>query len=200
MLNLYLAPRSGKAPSPEDAQVEAAIEFLATEGFVTRGEQPDRFAPGPQVPRLFNDDNVDLLPAELTFDELRVERSARPVFLPLDAPIEAYADAGCSVCGDDIDLDGLEDALARVGIFPLERVTYECPSCQTQLSLREIEFARPTAVARFWLFIEGAATGRLRSSVVDRLGRLLGGPLIIVPEVPEDNADDWVPARRARRR
>lgn len=200
MLNLYLAPRSGKAPRPDDAMVDAAVAFLIAEGFIRPGDQPDRFPPGRAAAALFNDDNMDLLPAELTFDELRVETAARPVFLPQNAPVDTFVDAGCSVCGDDIDLDGLQDALDRVGIFPIDRVTYQCPSCQTDLSLRQIEFARPTAVARFWFFIEGAATSRLRSSVVDRLGRILGAPLIVVAEVPEDSAEDWIPARRARRK
>lgn len=200
MLNLYLAPRSAKAPRPDDAMVDAAVEFLVKEGFVVPTRQQDHFAPGPSVSALFNDDNLDLLPAELTFEELRIEAAPRAQFLPQNVPIEAFVDAGCSVCGDDIDLDELEDALSRVGIFPIERVTYQCPSCRTDLTVRDIDFARPTAVARFWFFIQAAATGRLRTGVIDRLGKALGLPLMVVAEVPDDDADDWIPARRARPR
>lgn len=203
MLNLYIAPRSRKARIPEPAAVEAALAFLRDLGLIS-GETPDfgpiEFPPGREVARLFNNDaHGDLLPAELTFDCLNVEQSERAMFLPPNQPADAFHDAVCRTCGDELDLERLGEALDALAFLPTERFEYTCPSCRSVLKLADVDFGQPTAVARFWLFIEGAGTSRLNPAVVERVGRLLGMPVVVVPEVPEERVDDWVPARRLRR-
>lgn len=201
VLNLYFAPRSAKAPIPDDAAINAVGAFLMKEGFCTSTDDTHVFSPGPQAAWLFTQDaHDDLLPAELTFDELRIEHRRRAVFLPERQPADAFPDAQCKTCGDGIDLDALSLAFDKLGYFPVDRFEYTCPSCRMQLALRDIDFGQTTAIARFWLFVEGAGTRRIKSNVLDALAQLLKLPLVIVSEVPEEKVEDWVPAQRLRRR
>lgn len=200
MLNLYLAPRSGKAPSPSEAAVDAVVAFLAQQRIIGNPLSPTSYAPGQAVAALFHDDATELLlPAELTFESLSINRSRKPRFLPRQMPVEGYVDAVCTVCDEPVDVDALADALEELVYRPIDRFSYTCPSCRTPLELREVDFGQPTAVARFWLTIEGAAFGRLTAAVVDQIERRLGMPLVVVPEVPPEDVDEWVPARRPRR-
>ena len=201
MLNLYFAPRCVKAPVPDDATINVAVAFLIKEGFCTSTDDPNVLSPGPQAAWLFTQDaHDDLLPAELTFDELRIEHRRRAVFLPERQPAAAFSDAQCKTCGDEIDLDALSLSFDKLGYFPVDRFEYTCPSCRMQLTLRDIDFGQTTAIARFWLFVEGAGTRRIKSSVLDALAQLLKLPLVIVSEVPEEKVEDWVPARQLDRR
>ena len=199
MLNLYLAPRSGKAPMPADDAIDDVLAFLADERLIGNPLDRDSFAPGVAVAAWFHSDADDLLlPAELTFESLSVHRSRRARFLPVEVPADEFEAAACTVCGEPADINALLDALEVLVYRPIERFDYICPSCRTPLTLREIDFGQPTAVARFWLKIEGAAFGRLTGAVVEQIARRLGQPLVIVPEVPEEDVEDWVPARRMR--
>ncbi|MBU0550659.1 hypothetical protein KKF91_08360 [Myxococcota bacterium] len=197
MLNLYLAPKHRNRP-PDEA-IEAIIDFLVEHDFV--GDEVDgSFTPGIEACELFHTDmHEHLLPAELTFDALSVQTSDKPKFLPLAQPAAEFIGSTCKLCGDLLDEAPLEEALARLAYVPTSRFAYACPSCQSELSLKDIEFNQNTSVARFWIFIEGAATSRLRQSVLDHLGRLLGVELIVVPEVPDEREEDWVPAMSRKR-
>ncbi len=202
MLNLYLAPRSAKAAVPEEAAVEAALAYLERQriiGPVTAdGERP----PGPQVAALFHADAQEtLLPAELTFDAVRVESSGRPRFLPPQQEALDFV-ATCTVCGDRLDPDALADALAALSYFPVDRFACLCPSCRTELTLKEVDFGQSTAVARWWLVVEGAATSRLNMALVEQLERVLGLPLTVVHDVFDEERESFAPppSRQARRR
>ncbi len=200
MLNLYVAPRSAKAPIPSVEAVDAMVDFLRTEGLAGQTTADGDLPPGPNVRALFHSDAQDsLLPAELTVDAFRLGGAPTPRFLP-ELQTAGGFDASCTVCGDGIDEEPLDQALARLGYFSVARFALLCPSCRTELTLRQVDFGQPTAIARWWLYIEGAATSRLNQAVLDRLERRLGLPLVVVPEVPEEQVEDWVPARRQLRR
>lgn len=190
MLNLYLAARAS-IEIPADVETNLAA-FLEAKGLVGPQLPSGEFPPGPEVRWLFSQEAHDaLLPAELTFDALSIERSPRPRFLP--EAVEAFEDAECTVCGDPLDPDGLADELARLSLFSVERFALTCPSCRTELSLKEIDFGQPTEVSCFWLFIEGAGTTRLAPKVLERLSKLVGTPLVQVPEVIDSEGEAWVP-------
>jgi len=201
MLNLYLAPRSGKAPMPAEDAIDDVLAFLADQRLIGNPLGPEAYAPGVAVAALFHTDADELLlPAEFTFESLSVHRSHKARFLPVEVPADGFESAVCTMCEEPVDVEGLLDALDVLVYRPVDRFEYMCPSCRTGLTLWQIDFAQPTAVARFWLKVEGAAFGRLTSAVVEQLARRLGHPLVVVPEVPEDDVEDWVPARRKRRR
>lgn len=198
VLNLYLAPRSGRALV--DLALMNAEEFLYGHGIIDGVGMDGDFIPGPRVSRLYNKDaHEDLLPAELTFDGLRIVSRPRPFFLPLDQPVDAYDTPLCNLCEDMIDLDALERSLKEIGYRSVERFAYQCPSCRSELRIDQIDFGQEVAVAAQWIFIEGAGTSRLNPKLIDSLGRAMGTALVIVPEVPEDDLTDWAPAHRRRR-
>ena len=156
--------------------------------------------PGTNVASLFHADAHDaLLPAELTVEAFLVCEEPTPRFLPERQLARAFG-ASCTVCDDQLDERALDDALARLGYFSVDRFSVLCPSCRTHLTIKEVDFGQNTAVARWWIYIEAAATSRLNSAVLERLERLLGLPLVVVPEVPEEQVEEWVPARRNLRR
>lgn len=201
MLNLYLAPRSGRAAVPEPMGVERALGLLTEEGIVGPRLAGGDYPPGPEAAWLFHVElRETLLPAELTFEALRVEQHAQPRFLPERQMAGNFRRVECMECGAAVDEDLLDDALQQLGFFPVRRFAYECPDCRTTLALKDLDFGQPTAIARFWFYVEGAASGRLNGSLLDRLERRLGVPLVVVPEVPEESLEDWVPARRRRPR
>jgi hypothetical protein len=202
VLNLYLVPKSGAALEP--AKMAAALAWLADEDIVGAEPTTDgELAPGPAVRRLFHDDALEwLLPAELTFDGLKAVHSGAQRFLP--ETVDAFEDARCTLCGDTLDVDVLATDLERLLVFPVDRFAHLCPSCRTELTLKEIDFGQPTMVAHDWILVEGAATTRLSQRVLDQLGKLLGSPLVIVPEVFEDADFDgdagFAPAKDQSRR
>ncbi len=198
MLNLYLTPRSaGLCPSEE--AINSVLQFLNQHDLI--GEEVDgAFSPGMEVAEWFNlDARDDLLPAELTFESFSVQTRSKPCFLPEAQPGESFV-ACCKICGDALDGGPLDEALARLGFFPVNRFQYDCPSCRTCLGLKEIDFGQNVAEARFWFFLEGAATSRLKGGLLDILGRKLGSNLLVIPEVPLEFLEDWAPAVRRRRR
>lgn len=199
MLNLYLAPKSGRV-LPELA-LQNAEDVLRGYGVIGPAASDGEFVPGNGVARLYNRDaHDDLLPAELTFDGLRIVHRPRPFFLPMQQPVEGFPDPVCSVCGDGVDLDTLDESLAQIAFRPVDRFEYICPSCRSTLRVDQIDFGQNIAVASQWIFIEGAGTSRLNTKIVDALGRAMGTTLVIVPEVPEDDLEDWAPAHQRRRR
>ena len=199
MLNLYLAPRGFRAPVPAESAVTALTEFLVNEGLVGRFDDAG-YAPGPSVSRLFHADALDShLPAELTFDALRIVSVPRARFLPENAPPGTLR-AACGECGDVLEPEAIDEAISRLRFLPPERVTLTCPGCRAVSELRTVEFEHPVAFARFWIFIEGAGLSRLNHGLVERMGRLLGVQLVVVVEVPAESVEDWVPARRVLRR
>lgn len=199
MLNLYIAPRSGKAPRPSEAAVDALVVRLVG-GRIIGDEIDGVHPPGREVATFFHRDAGETcLPAELTFDGLTIHLGTRARFLPPDNGA-GFRTARCTVCGDELDEGPLERALDRLRYVPVERFELTCPSCRTALRLGQIDFGQPTAVARFWLFVEGAGTSRLNPVLLEEMSRVLGFPLVVVPEVPEEDVADWVPARRRRRR
>jgi len=197
MLNLYLAPRNHKGSQPAEEAVDAALRHLQDAGIL--GDFADHaWAPGQDAARLFHEDAAStLLPAELTFDALAVELVRRARFLP-ENHAAGFPGAVCQLCGDDLHADGLDAALAKLRYVAVDRFELRCPSCRNDLTLRDVDFGQPIAVARFWFFIEGAATARLNAHQLDPLSRLLGMPMVVVPEVPAERIEDWVPARRRR--
>ncbi len=200
MLNVYLAPRKRSGAAPEEAAVASALAFLEREGLLAARTVDGEHPPGTNVAMWFHHDaHEGLLPAELTFDSLRVDGAPTPRFLPERQKACGF-DASCTVCGDTLDEKSLDEALVRLGYFSVDRFNCLCPSCRSELTLRQIDFGQSTAVARWWLYIEGAATSRLNGHLIDQLERLLGLPLVVVPEVPEEQIEDWVPARRVLRR
>ena len=199
MLNLYLAPRGFRAPQPAEAAVAALTEFLVDEGLVS-GFADGAWAPGPAASRLFHADALDThLPAELTFDALRIVQAPRPRFLPEIRPTSGLH-AACGECGDVLEPEPVEEALSRLRFLPVERVSVTCPACRAVLGLRNLVFEQPVAWARFWVFLEGAGLSRLNHSLVERMGRLLGVTLVVIAETPAEVVEDWVPARRGLRR
>lgn len=199
MLNLYLAPRGFRAPVPALAAVTALTDFLAHEAIVGRFED-GAWSPGPAVSRLFYADPRDThLPAEFTFDALRVVEVSRPRFLPEVRPPGTLR-AACGECGDALEPDVVEDALARLRFLAPERVSLTCAACRAVLGVRGLAFEQSVALARFWLFIEGAGLPRINPTLLDRMGRLLGVSLAVIAETPHEAVEDWVPARRGLRR
>jgi len=199
MLNLYLAPRGFRAPQPGEAAVVALTAFLTDEGLVS-GFADGAWAPGPAASRLFHADALDShLPAELTFDALRVVSVPRPRFLPEIRPTNGLP-AACGECGDALEPERVEEALARLRFLPVDRVSVTCPACRAVLGLRGLAFEQPVAWSRFWIFVEGAGMSRLNQALVERMGRLMGLTPVVVPETPAEAVEDWVPARRMLRR
>lgn len=191
MLNLYLAPRSKKAPVLGEVAIDAVVEFLRAGGIIGNSTGDGVHAPGPNVSALFHTDALDrLLPAELTFDSFSVHLDRRARFLPRVTPEDGFIDAVCMVCEEPVDADMLDRALEALVYRPIKSFAYTCPSCRTELALDEVDFGQPVAFARCWFLIEGAAFGRLTPAVLNQMARRLGRPLIVVPEVVDDH-DPW---------
>ncbi len=199
MLNLYLAPKSWKAPAPGEDRVEALLGFLDSNAIIGGETEPGEYPPGADVAVLYHGEAAEaLLPAELTFDCLRIESSGKARFLPQSQRAADFDRPRCTVCEDDLDAAGLDESMRELAYFPVERFGFTCPSCRTELTLREIDFGQTVAIARFWLFVEGAATSRLNASLLHEMERHLGLPLVVVPEVPPERVEDWAPARKLR--
>ena len=77
-----------------------------------------------------------------------------------------------------------------VVFFPLDAVLYDC-IVSDEMAFRDLSFGQNVAFARFWFHLEGVAFGRLQTQFVDALAKQLGVPLIVVPEVIDDQADAW---------
>ena len=199
MLNLYLTPRNTKAAPPTSEKEESALQLMRDHAIIGAQLGPLEYAAGDYAGRVFQlDHNSNLLPAELTFESLWVGRSQRPTFLPMDQDLHEYRDALCPVCSDPVDEQVFDEAFERLGVFPVDRVHYECPCCQTETPFANMDFGQPTAVSRFWLKLEGVAQGRLRTGFVEAVAKALGQSLLVVPEVIDDQAADWGISLRTR--
>jgi len=180
--------------------MRSALDFLADSGIIGAELGANEYAPGRSVGNLFPDiADQHLLPAEMTFEGFHVHRGKKPEFIPREQASHRFRDAACGECGDPVDEDEFDETFARLAFFPLERVEYHCPACRNDVPLRDLDFGQPVSVARFWFRIEGAPFGKISSRLLERLGRILGYPLIVIHEVLEDDATDWIPALRSAR-
>ena len=192
VLNLYLAPKSGKSPIPSDEAIRRCLSYLAERGIIGPEITPSEYAAGPMAARIFHPDAEDYyVPAELTFESLTVQKVKKVTFLPEAQDLHEFHSVTCPICEDDMDPLAFKDALDRIVFFPLDAVLYDCPSCQSEMAFRDLSFGQNVAFARFWFHLEGVAFDRLQTQFVDALAKQLGVPLIVVPEVIDDQADAW---------
>ena len=196
MLNMYIAPKSGKSPLPSEDAIEAALQGLKDALVIGRPITQSEYAPGHRAGAIFHADaDNHLLPAEKTFDSMTLHIGQRVEFLPRDQDVCEFEGAVCPYCGDNIPLDALKQAFEQLGLFPVDRVEYQCNSCRTDLPFREIDFGQPTGCARFWLHFEGVAFGRLSPSFLEFLSQTIGLPLVVIPEFIDDEAASWAEMR-----
>ena len=190
MLNLYLTTKKTHF-MPSDDAIEETLRYLKQLLIIGEyDEKSQSYAPGREVATLFSPEPwEELLPAELTFENFTVRALGPERFLPERQLAPAFSST-CRMCGDRLDDKSLDAALERLAYFPVDRFVYDCPSCRNVLELKDINFGQVTAVARFWLYIEGVATSRLNHPLLDHLARLLGFPLLVVPEHVEDE-EGW---------
>lgn len=196
MLNIYLAARSG-AP----LNLDAIVEFLKENKFIGELNEEVEYPPGPDAARLFDANaHEELLPAELTFEALRVVERPRAVFIPELQPVEHFRTPTCTRCGDEIDRESLGRALAEIAFRPVARFTYTCPGCRDALTVADIDFGQPTAVTRHWIYFEGIGTGRLSLRVLEHLSKAAGAPLVVIPERPEPEFNEPAVLKKRSRR
>ena len=197
MLNLYLVPRHSKGVRFDAALLNRLEDTLREMGIIGKALSPYEFAPGLGVANLFHlDAEQHVLPGELTFESLSLVSEDRTQFLPRDAAPGTFDGAECPICDDVVEPDALDMAFDKMGFFPVTSVRYSCPSCCVDVPFSELSFGQVTAVANSWIYIEGVAFGRLNWAIVDHLSKVIGHPLMVVPEVPEQSIDDWSSACR----
>ena len=192
VLNLYLVPRHSK-PVRFTPTLRSRLEQTLREmGIIGRALSTEEFAPGLGVANLFHiDAEQHVLPGELTFESLSLISHERPHFLPRVAEPGAFDGAECPICDDVVDPQAIDLALDKLNFFSIESVRYSCPSCCVDVPFSDLAFGQVTAVANAWIYIEGLAFGRLKWGIVDHLSKVIGHPLIIVPEVPEQSIEEW---------
>ena len=201
MLNLYLTSKSRNKPRPEPHALEQALKFLGDEGIIGPSLGGDEYSSGNHASIFFHSDaDQHFLPVELTFESWSVHEGSRDVFLPIDQDLEEFDRTVCSVCEEPVDFRLFKNVLDRLDILPVDRVTYACPCCQSEVPFVELDFGQTTAVARFWFFVEGAVSSRLNQSIVDELSKILGFQLIVVPEVIQQRSESWKQLANVRRR
>lgn len=190
MLNLYIAPKKARF-LPTDNALEETLQYLNKLSILgDYDEKSQSYAPGLEVAALFSPEPwEELLPAELTFENFTVRPSGAERFLPERQMAHNFSSI-CRMCGDRLDEKSLDLALERLAYFPVDRFSYDCPSCRNTLELKDINFGQTIAVARFWIYIEGVATVHLNHPLLDHLARLLGSSLLVVKEQVEDE-DGW---------
>ena len=153
MCSTCISPKSGKSPVPTSEAIVDTINYLKDRGIIGPKIANTEYAAGPMASRIFHPDAENhYVPAELTFESLTVETVRRVTFLPEAQDIYEYHSVKCPVCADDMDVEGFQDALDRLAFFPVDSISYECPSCQSELGLRELQFGQNVGFARFWLF------------------------------------------------
>lgn len=200
MLNVYLVPRGRKAPLPQEAAIQSALDYLANAGIIGDAVDANEYAPGRSVGNLFPDvADQHLLPAEMTFEGFHVHQGRKPEFVPREQASYRFADAVCGNCGDAVDGDEFDDTFARLAFFPLDRVEYNCPACRSKVPFRDMDFGQTTSVARFWFRIEGIPFSKISPRLLTRLGKILGLSLLVVHEFVDEDAQDWIPALQSAR-
>lgn len=177
--------------SPLDSVAQARLEAML--GALDKGgpfgpELALKLSPGVGVISLFDQDAQEqLLPAELTFEQLSLELAPAPTFLPLDDP---ELEVSCSRCGDELPLERLERALDALSFQPFEAVTLQCLSCDAPRGLRELSYDREVGFASAWLHIEECGSSRLNPVMLKAWGDALGAPLSLIVD-QRDPVLDW---------
>ncbi len=199
MLNIYLAPKGSKSPRPASDSIAAVLDFLRSEGVVGASLGSGEYAPGDNAAILFHADaDQHLLPVEITFEAFFIHDEAKTQFIPRDQDLAEFDRAVCSVCEEPVHVDEFEECFDRLALFPVDRVQYECPCCLSSYPFAQLDFGQPTAVASFWFQIEGAAFSRLNPALLDHITKLLGVMLLAVPEVLDDQVQEWASVREMR--
>ena len=145
-------------------------------------------SPGLGVQRLFDEDaREQLLPAELTFEQLRLELAPTPTLLPLGEP---ELEVTCRRCGDEVAPERFERALRSLQLIPLEEMRVSCLSCDAPLSHKQLTFDPEVAFASAWLTLEECGSSRLNPAVVRAWSEALGAPLTLIIE-QRDAQLDW---------
>ncbi|MBM4292133.1 MAG: hypothetical protein FJ138_12375, partial [Deltaproteobacteria bacterium] len=203
MLTLYLPLRGQPRQRPTAAQVEAWLSAVTRSGVarLTSHGTPQEaardlrdgpegavtLAPANGVAQLFDDDAREaLLPAELTFEQLRLERAPHPTFLPLG---DVELTASCRACGDAVPPARFARYLRALQLIPLAEARLRCPSCDGEVGHKGLAFDREVAFASAWLTLEECGSARLNPALVRAWGALLGGPLALIPEQREATLD-----------
>ena len=198
VLNLYLVPRLSKSGKWSDQERLSIKSLLSDLGIIGKSLTPWEFAPGLGVAHLFpSDAEQHKLPGELTFESLSIISVERDAFLPRQARLGALDGALCPVCDDEVDPAFIDLSFDKMNFLALDAVRYECPSCCVDQQFSQLNFDQPTAVSKSWIFIEGAAFGRLNPSVIEKVSRLLNAPLLVVPEVPEDEFESRLESQKS---
>lgn len=135
-------------------------------------------SPGLGVSRLFDSDAQEqLLPAELSFEQLRLELAPSPTFLPLDDP---SLEVSCLRCGDVVSAERFERALDALTLLPFEEVSVHCQSCDASRGFKELSYDREVAFASAWLTLEECGSARLNPVILKAWGDALGSPLNLI--------------------
>ena len=147
-----------------------------------------KLSPGVGVMSLFDQDAQEqLLPAELSFEQLSLELAPAPTFLPLNDP---ELEVSCLRCGDALPLERFERALDALSFQPFEAVTLQCLSCDAPRGLRELSYDREVGFASAWLHIEECGSSRLNPVLLKAWGDALGAPLSLLVD-QRDPVLDW---------
>ena len=149
-----------------------------------------QMSPGLGVQSLFDQDaREQLLPAELSFEQLRLELAPHPTFLPLG---ELDMEVSCRGCGDELPAELFERALDALSILPVEEVSLSCRSCDAPKRFKELSFDREVAFASAWLIIEECGSSRLNPVALKAWGESLGMQLISLVDQREASLP-WEP-------
>ena len=184
MLTLYLAPKTRPLYIPSDERIRAWVSTLLSAEFA-REISPLTLVPSVGVGQLFNQDAHEaLLPAELSFEQLTIERAPSLTFLPLE---QVDLEVSCRGCGDPIDLDDFDRALKRLQL--VDTLQLSCESCQRILTYKELTFDTEVAMTRFWISLEGCGSARLNPILLKSWGDQLGCTFKVVIEHREEWLD-----------
>lgn len=147
-----------------------------------------KMSPGLGIMSLFDQDARDqLLPAELSFEQLKLELAPTPTFIPLGS---LEIEITCLHCGDEIHPQIFEHALNALSFVPLEEVTVFCRSCDATRHFKELSYDREVAFACTWLTLEECGSSRLNPVLLKAWGDTLGAPLTMLVD-QHDPELDW---------
>ncbi|MEE2643537.1 MAG: hypothetical protein VYD19_01275 [Myxococcota bacterium] len=192
MLNLYLVPRARPTFSPPPTATAALISWLIHQGVARETGEHNRLSPGLSVSTIFDRDaHRELVPAALSFLTLHLKTSPRPTVLPRHHEVPPHL--SCKACGDLFPPEKFEQLERGLALFSPEEFSSFCLSCQTERSLRELDFEPALEIASFWIEIEAIGTSRISVSWLRRVERLIGAPLSVLLETPprDDGFSPW---------
>lgn len=199
MLNVYLSPKKTSLFQPSGAQLLTWLASLKQSGLfevdpcwldptcdeVLLGQKlidqleenrSIELFPGIAISHLYNQyAHEALVPAELTLETLRFSFAAYPTLLPIE---DCESLGHCPECGDQILIESLEQAIAKLDLFPLDTVTVQCLSCHDDKKLKLINFEPPKTFSRFWICLEQSASTRLSPHVIKGWESALGCSLL----------------------